>query len=145
MSHYDLVITGAKVVRPGADAPEELTVAVTDGKFAAIGPDIDPAEADRVVDAGGKHLFPGAVDVHQHCMGKPRAGGFFQPSNDRRAFPCIVGQETQRHLRIFVSQTFQLQSGTLFAAVIDDQARQTARLQARQHARHHRAVVVAGD
>ncbi|MNR42585.1 hypothetical protein D3C85_1611180 [compost metagenome] len=86
-----------------------------------------------------------AVGVHLHCMGKPRAGGFFQPTNDRRAFPCIIGQADQRHLRMFFRQTFQLQSGTLFAAVIDDQARQTARLQARQHARHHRPVVVAGD
>ncbi|AMM21937.1 hydantoinase [Frondihabitans sp. PAMC 28766] len=66
MSKYDLVITGAKVVRPGAPAPEQLAVAVSDGRFVAIGADVDPGDAAEVVDAGGKYLFPGAVDVHQH-------------------------------------------------------------------------------
>ncbi|KHL11979.1 allantoinase [Mumia flava] len=66
MTDYDLVITNAQVVRAGRDAPERVDVAVRDGRFAAIEPSIDPASAAEVVDAGGKHLFPGVVDVHQH-------------------------------------------------------------------------------
>ena len=66
MSTYDLLITGAEVVRPGEDAPRRLDVAVTDGRFAAIEERIDPAEAATVVDASGRHLFPGVVDAHQH-------------------------------------------------------------------------------
>ena len=66
MADYDLVIRNAKVVRPGQDAPERLDVAVKDGRFAAFEASIDAARADDVVDAGGKHLFPGVVDVHQH-------------------------------------------------------------------------------
>ncbi|MCW2838827.1 MAG: allB [Aeromicrobium sp.] len=66
MSEFDLLITNAQVVRPGHDAPERLDVAVKDGRFAAFEADIDPARAGEVLDAGGKHLFPGAVDVHQH-------------------------------------------------------------------------------
>lgn len=66
MSEFDLLITNAQVVRPGHDAPERLDVAVKDGRFAAFEADIDPSRATEVLDAGGKHLFPGAVDVHQH-------------------------------------------------------------------------------
>lgn len=66
MSHFDLLITNVKVVRPGKDAPEQLDVAIKGGRFAEISPTIDPGLAATVVDGGGKHLFPGVVDGHQH-------------------------------------------------------------------------------
>lgn len=66
MPDYDLLIRNAMVVRPGADAPEQLDVAVKDGAFAAFEPTIEPDRAADVVDATGKHLFPGVVDAHQH-------------------------------------------------------------------------------
>jgi allantoinase len=66
MTDFDLVIRNAKVVRPGAETPEQLDVAIKDGKFAAFEESIDSGRADEVVDAGGKHLFPGVVDAHQH-------------------------------------------------------------------------------
>ncbi|MBC7549313.1 MAG: dihydroorotase family protein [Cellulomonas sp.] len=65
MSTYDLVIKNAHVVRPGAEAPERLDVGVRDGAFVAFEESIEPAGAE-VLDAAGKHLFPGVVDVHQH-------------------------------------------------------------------------------
>ncbi len=65
MAQHDLIITNARVVRPGHE-PERLDVAVKDGVFTAFEPHLDPSTADEVVDAGGKHLFPGVVDVHQH-------------------------------------------------------------------------------
>lgn len=66
MTEFDLVIRNAQVVRPSADAPERLDVGVKEGKFAAFEDSIDAARTDEMVDAGGKHLFPGAVDAHQH-------------------------------------------------------------------------------
>jgi allantoinase len=66
MSNYDLVIQNALVVRPGAQAPERLDVAVSDGRFAAFEKSLDASGSAEVVDAGGRHLFPGVVDVHQH-------------------------------------------------------------------------------
>lgn len=66
MTTYDLLVTGARVVRPDADEPEVLDVGVKDGRFVAVGSGLDPAEADRVVDAAGRLAFPGVVDVHQH-------------------------------------------------------------------------------
>ncbi|HEV7145575.1 MAG TPA: dihydroorotase family protein [Pedococcus sp.] len=66
MSNYDLVVKNALVVRPGAEAPERLDVAVENGTFAAFEETIDASKAARVIDAAGKYLFPGVVDVHQH-------------------------------------------------------------------------------
>lgn len=66
MTEFDLVIKGAQVVRPGAQAPEVLDVAVSNGKFAAVEADIDAARATETIDGTGKYLFPGVVDVHQH-------------------------------------------------------------------------------
>jgi allantoinase len=66
MPEFDLLITNVRVVRPGHEAPERLDVAVKDGRFAAFEADIAADRAETVLDAGGKHLFPGAVDVHQH-------------------------------------------------------------------------------
>ena len=66
MSTYDLLVKNVQVVRPGGDGAEALDLAIKDGKFAAIEAGIDPASATEVVDGGGKHLFPGVVDVHQH-------------------------------------------------------------------------------
>jgi allantoinase len=66
MTNYDLIVKGAQVVRPDQKTPELLDVAIKDGKFAAFGVQIDPSQANQVVDGSGKYLFPGAVDVHQH-------------------------------------------------------------------------------
>lgn len=66
MANYDLLIKNAKVVRPNQAAPEQLDVAVKDGKFAAFGTAIDSSQAAEVVDGSEKYLFPGVVDVHQH-------------------------------------------------------------------------------
>lgn len=63
---YDLLITDARVVRPGADEPSGASIAVRDGRIVAVGPDLSPGDAREVVDARGRLAFPGAVDGHQH-------------------------------------------------------------------------------
>ena len=66
MATYDLLVRGARVVRPGRDGPEQLDLGIRDGRFAAVEADLDPSQAERVVDAGGLLAFPGCVDAHQH-------------------------------------------------------------------------------
>jgi dihydropyrimidinase len=41
-------------------------VAVIDGKIAAIGKDLPAENASRILDASGKLLLPGGIDVHTH-------------------------------------------------------------------------------
>lgn len=61
----DLLLKNAQVVRPGAE-PEQLDIAVVNGRFAKIEAGITADGATNVVDCGGRLAFPGVVDVHQH-------------------------------------------------------------------------------
>ena len=65
MPMYDLVIKGGTVI-DGLRTPRfKADVAVRDGKIAAIGR-IDSSEATTVIEAGGKVVAPGFVDLHTH-------------------------------------------------------------------------------
>lgn len=65
MPLYDLLIRGGEVIDPSAGSRATLDVAVANGRVAAIGADL-PAEAERVVDARGRLIVPGLIDLHTH-------------------------------------------------------------------------------
>src|SRR4051794_22437594 len=60
---YDLVIAGATVIGPGGRRSAD--VALAGETIAAVGPGL-AADAEAVVDARGRYLIPGGVDVHVH-------------------------------------------------------------------------------
>jgi allantoinase len=66
MATHDLIIRGARVVRPDVDRVDELDIGISDGRIAALEPRLDPSQATEVLDAAGRLAFPGAVDAHQH-------------------------------------------------------------------------------
>jgi len=61
----DFLIRGARVVDPANGIDEQMDVAVSGGKIAAVGPRLE-AGGVSVLDAVGLCLFPGLVDVHVH-------------------------------------------------------------------------------
>lgn len=64
---YDLLIkNGCLVDGSGAD-PVDGDLAVREGKIAAIGKDLGPAQ--RVIDAAGHVVTPGFIDIHRHADG----------------------------------------------------------------------------
>ena len=63
---YDLVITGGHVIDPANGIDRVTSVAVRDGKVAAVGDDIDAAQATSRIDAAGQYVTPGLVDLHTH-------------------------------------------------------------------------------
>ncbi|MBW1777846.1 MAG: dihydroorotase family protein [Deltaproteobacteria bacterium] len=65
MSDYDLVVKGGTVVIPYVGA-RKSDIGVRAGKIATIAEDIPREKAEKVVNAAGKHVFPGAVDSHFH-------------------------------------------------------------------------------
>src|SRR4051794_30545978 len=67
---YDLIVRGARIVRP--DGVEFGDVAVADGVIAAIGPEVEGDAAEELA-AGGRLLLPGAVDAHVHLNDPGRA------------------------------------------------------------------------
>lgn len=60
----DLIIKNAKIVTN--KAVQSGAVAVKDGKIVAITQENYLPEATQTIDAGGKHLIPGGIDVHVH-------------------------------------------------------------------------------
>jgi len=73
---FDLLIAGGEVV-DGSGAPRApLDVGITDGRIAAVDR-IDGAAARRVIDAKGRIVAPGFIDVHVHSE-LARLGGVDQ-------------------------------------------------------------------
>jgi dihydropyrimidinase len=66
------IVEGGTVVT--ATETTEADVVIEDEKIVAIGQGI-PVEADRTIDATGKYVMPGGVDVHTH-MELPFGGSF---------------------------------------------------------------------
>ncbi len=63
MSH-DLLIRNGRVIDPETRFDEVCDVAIADGLIAAIGTDLGPAR--REIDATGKIVCPGFIDLHAH-------------------------------------------------------------------------------
>src|SRR5262245_47181592 len=62
---YDLVIRGGRVIDPSARLDAVRDVAIRGGRIAAVAPNISEA-ADALVDARGKIVAPGLLDIHTH-------------------------------------------------------------------------------
>ena len=68
MNHsYDLLIKNVRVARPRASGAPRADIAIKDGKFAAIAPDLPAGDAREVYDGKGRLAFPGVVDAHMHA------------------------------------------------------------------------------
>ena len=63
MSFDTLIINGSVVTSADTYIAD---VAITDGKIAAIGQSLGRENAKQVLDAKGKYLLPGGIDVHTH-------------------------------------------------------------------------------
>ena len=62
---YDLIIANGTII--SATGQEVADVAIRGERIAAIGKGLaKPGEATRIVDAAGKYVIPGALDVHVH-------------------------------------------------------------------------------
>ena len=77
----DLRIDGGRLVRPRGE-PRVESLAVRDGRIVALGDyeELRSLEAREVIDAGGLHIFPGAIDTHFHI-------GFSDPDREWDAEP----------------------------------------------------------
>ncbi len=62
---YDLLIKGGQVVFPYVGV-QKADIGIQGERIAAIHSDLPAKSAARVIDASGRHVFPGAVDSHFH-------------------------------------------------------------------------------
>jgi len=76
---YDLLIRNGRLIDGSGSAAVRADVAVKDGKIAAVG-QLGSATATRTIDAAGRVVAPGFIDVHTHVEGNiersPRADNF---------------------------------------------------------------------
>ncbi|MEV8631363.1 amidohydrolase/deacetylase family metallohydrolase [Streptosporangium sp. NPDC051023] len=63
---YDLLLAGGEVIDVGGGHVGRYDVAVRGGRIAAVAPDLPRHEAREVIDAGGRLITPGLIDMHTH-------------------------------------------------------------------------------
>jgi dihydroorotase len=64
---YDLVIKGGRVVDPSLGIDAIRDVAIAGSRIAAVEDNIAPDSAAEMIDARGKIVAPGLVDIHTHA------------------------------------------------------------------------------
>jgi dihydroorotase len=63
---FDLVIRHGRVIDPGATLDRQLDVGFRDGCVAALEPELPVENVEHVVDASGRIVVPGLIDLHTH-------------------------------------------------------------------------------
>jgi N-acyl-D-aspartate/D-glutamate deacylase len=86
---YDLVVRGGLIYDGTGGEAFEGDVAVKDGKVAAVG-QVSGAGAEEI-DAGGKIVAPGFVDIHTHYDGQATWESRMQPSSWHGVTTVVMG------------------------------------------------------
>src|ERR1700678_2159247 len=63
---YDLVIKGGRIIDPSLGIDAIRDVAIAGSRIAAVEPDI-AADGAETIDARGKLVVPGLIDIHNHA------------------------------------------------------------------------------
>lgn len=63
---WDLLVKGGTVVDPGQGLHGAADVAIAGDRIAAVGVGLDESHAATVIDAAGKYVTPGFIDLHTH-------------------------------------------------------------------------------
>ena len=63
---YDLIIKGGRVIDPAQKIDGRLDIGVNGETIAALGKDIPSSGGRQVIDAAGKIVTPGLIDMHCH-------------------------------------------------------------------------------
>ena len=83
---YDLILTNGRVMDGAGNPAFPADVAIRDGKIVAVGR-IAGAKAAKTIDASGKLIVPGFIDLHSHA-----ARGLTSDEPKRRSAPNLVTQ-----------------------------------------------------
>ena len=91
MSHdFDLIVRNGSVVDGTGAEPFTGDVAIKDGKIAAVGPNLSGSAA-REIDAKGKLVTPGFVDIHTHYDAQAVWDSHLAPSSQHGVTTVVMG------------------------------------------------------
>ena len=91
-ARYDLLIRNGRVLDGTGNPWFPADIAIQNGRIVAMG-SLTHAQAARVIDATGKYVAPGFIDIHSHADdGSGPRGGFRDPDPVRRSAPNLVSQ-----------------------------------------------------
>ena len=91
---FDLIVRGGRILDGTGNPWFRADVGIRDGRIVALGV-LDGATAGRVVDATGRYVSPGFIDIHSHADdGNARIGGATIRTDElpRKAAPNVVSQ-----------------------------------------------------
>jgi dihydroorotase len=85
---FDLLIKGGDVLDPSQSLRGKRDIGIRYGLIEAVEADIPAAQALRVLDAGGKLVTPGLIDLHCHVFPYGSAGGI--PADELVPHQCTT-------------------------------------------------------
>ncbi|WP_261390662.1 amidohydrolase family protein [Caenibius sp. WL] len=86
---FDTLIRGGMIVDGSGQEPFAADLAIKDRRIAAIGR--IEGEADEIIDATGKLVTPGFVDIHTHYDGQITWENRMRPSSDHGVTTVVMG------------------------------------------------------
>lgn len=85
---FDLVIKGGEVLDPSQNLRGRRDIGIRFGVIEALEADIPRERADKLIDAGGKLVTPGLVDLHTHVY--PYGSGIGIPADELVPYTCAT-------------------------------------------------------
>ena len=92
--HFDLIVRGGRILDGTGNPWFRADIGVVDGRIVALG-DLAGATADREIDATGRYVSPGFIDIHSHADNSDAEGSGRTIRNDsthRKTAPNVVSQ-----------------------------------------------------
>src|SRR3954447_461027 len=85
---FDLVVKGGDVLDPSQNLRAKRDIGIRFGVIEALEADIPAERAQRVLDASGKLVTPGLVDLHTHVY--PYGSAIGIPADELVAYQCTT-------------------------------------------------------
>jgi N-acyl-D-aspartate/D-glutamate deacylase len=90
MAAYDLIIRNGEVYDGSGGPAQRLDIGIRDGHIAALAPKLE-GSALRTIDATGRIVTPGFVDVHTHYDGQATWDSHLNPSSNLGTTTVVMG------------------------------------------------------
>jgi len=90
MADFDLIIRNGEVYDGSGGPPKNLDIGIRDGRIARLASPL-AGTAERTIDASGKIVTPGFVDVHTHYDGQATWDQHLKPSSNLGTTTIVMG------------------------------------------------------